>query len=625
MKKTILALTIASTIAPALTFAEQVKNNTERMSDETETIVVTANRTSQNTTDLLSSVKVISRADIDLSSATSAAELLNEVNGLQISQNGGGGQTASLFSRGTNSGHTLVIIDGQRISSATLGQIAFEDIAIEQIERIEIIKGPRAALWGSDAIGGVIQIFTRQLGAGEIAADLGIGNMNQQQLTVSGALAHGDGSTTFTAAAKSSDGYDVFESVEDDNDGYSRENFSLVGQQTLNQQWQLNWLAKYNQGKSEYDNAYFGANESSFESQQWQLSANQTNANWKQMLFIGQQKNESRTFGNGIAEKGGAFFQTTRLQASWLGGLQLTDQLTSSIGVDLIDEEVDASTLYELNQQEINQRDIKAAFTRLAFDSNNIILDGALRYDEVEGIDSEVTYNLSAGLRFAQSSLISLSIGSGFKAPGFNDLYYPKGAYSYGNPDLIAETSDSIELLVKSEFLGINTELSLYNTEIENLIEWQPDASFAYHPINVNKADIDGVELTLAAKFLGLNHQVQLNYLDAKDSNTNKKLIRRAKNTASYQVSQHWQKLNLLASISYQGKREDAAFDPVTYMPIRVQLPNHTLVNVSAAYQITSDWSVALKVNNVFDQDYVTNNNYIGQPAQYLFMVNYRK
>jgi len=617
MKKTLLALTIASTLTPTLAFANQIIDNNV---DETETIIITANRTSQSTADILSSVKVISRADIDLSSAASIAELLNEVNGIQITQNGGAGQATSLFSRGTNSSHTLVVIDGQRVSSATLGQVAFADLAIEQIERIEIIKGPRAALWGSDAIGGVIQIFTRKLAAGEVAADISIGNMNQQQLAVSGALGHGNGSTTFTASTKSSDGYDVFTLAENDDDGYNRENFSLVGQQELNKHWQLHWLAKYDQGESEYDNAYGGANESAFENKQWQLSASQINGVWNQAFFVGQQQNEERTFGNGITKKQGSFFQTSRLQASWLGGLQLNKQLTANIGFDLIDEEVEAITLYD-----VTQRDSKATFARLAFDNDTLMLDGALRFDDIEGVDSEVTYNLSAGLRFAQDSLVSLSIGSGFKAPSFNDLYFPESIYSYGNPDLVAELSESIELLIKSELLGVNTELSFYNTKIENLIEWQPDENYAYYPDNVDKAEINGIELTLAAALLGLNHQIQLSYLDAKDSNTNKPLIRRAEQTASYQVSQRWQKLSLLANVNYQGEREDAAFDPVTFAPIRVQLPSHTLINVSAAYQVSSDWSVALKVNNLFDKEYVTNNNYIGQPAQYLLTVSYRK
>ena len=618
MKKTLLALTVASTCTSGLTFADTVEKNT----DVTETIVVTANRTSQNSADLLSSVKVISRVDIDLSSANSVAELLNGVNGLQMSQSGGAGQTTSIFSRGTNAGHTLVIIDGQRISSATLGETAFADISVEQIERIEVTKGPRAALWGSDAIGGVIQIFTRQLAAGEIAADVGFGNMNQKQLTVSGALGHGAGSTTFTATKKTSDGYDIYQNIEDDDDGYDRENISLVGQQAINKNWKLHWLAKYDQGGSEYDSPYNSVNENSFKNKQWHLSASQHEGNWSQNLFIGQQRNESKTFGNGVLEEDANLFQTTRLQTSWLGALKLTDKLSTNIGLDFIDEEVDTATPYE-----VIQRDIKAVFTRLAFDTNSIILDGALRYDDIEGIDSEVTYNLSAGFRFAQSSLISLSFGSGFKAPSFNDLYYPEDSNTYfgvtytdrGNPDLVAETSDSIELLIKSEFSGANVELSIFNTKIENLIEWLTDVNNVTSPTNISKAEINGAELTLDSTFLGLGHQIQLSYLDAKDSDTNEPLIRRAKHTASYQVSKDLDNINLLASLNYQGEREDSEW------PGTVTLPSHTLVNVSATYQVSTDWSLALKVNNLFDKDYVTNNKYIGQPAQYLLTVSYRK
>jgi vitamin B12 transporter len=608
MKKTLIALSITSALISSSAFAESSKIEQDNAADET--IIVTANRTSQNSADVLSSVKVISRTDIELSSANSVAELLNNINGLQLSQTGGAGQTTSLFSRGTNSGHILVIIDGQRISSATLGAVAFAELSVAQIDHIEIIKGPRAALWGSDAIGGVIQIFTRKLKAGEITADLGVGNRNQQQLSVSGALAHGNGSSTLTASTKSSDGYDVLDSAEDDDDGYSRENISLVGQQVLNQQWKLSWLAKYDQGDTEYDNAFGGANESSFENQQWQVTANQLDGNWNQQILIGQQKNKSRSFGNGIAEKEGDFFQTSRLQINWLGGLQLNKQLTANLGIDLIDEEVEATTVYD-----ITQRNIKALFTRLSFDNNIIILDGALRYDDIEDIESEVTYNLSAGWRFNQDSIISLNIGSGFKAPSFNDLYYPED----GNPDLVAETSESIELLVKSEFSGIDVELSIYDTKIDNLIEWLPDANFSYQPVNVNKAQIKGVELTLAASLLGLNHQVQLNYLDAKDSSTDKPLIRRAKQTASYQISQTWEKLSLLASVNYQGKREDSEW------PGTITLPSHTIVNTSAFYQVAEAWSLGLKINNLLDRDYVTNNHYVGQPAQYLFTVSYRR
>jgi vitamin B12 transporter len=609
MKKTFLALAITSTFTSGVVLANTSQENV----DETETMVITANRTPQNQADILSSVQVITRADIELSSSNSIAELLNEVNGIQLSQSGGAGQSTSVFSRGTNSGHTLVVIDGQRISSATLGQVSFEKLSVEQIERIEVIKGPRAALWGSDAIGGVIQIFTRQLDAGEIAIDAGLGNNKQQQLSFSGAIDHGEGATTLTASTKSSDGYDVYDLAEDDDDGYSRQNISIIGQQQLNQQWQLNWLAKYDQGESDYDNRFGGANETSFDDFQWQLSANQSNGNFYQQFFVGQQQNKNTSFGNGISEKDGSTFETERLQGTWLGNYQVTEQISTSVGVDLVNEKIDTDTAYDNNE-----RDIYSAFTRVAYDNKQFILDGALRYDDIEGVDSEVTYNLSAGLRFAESSIVSLNVGSGFKAPSFNDLYYPNDGWSYGNPDLQAETSDSIELLLKTNVIGIETELSVYNTKIDNLIEWEPDENFAYHPVNVSKVNINGVELTLSADLLGLNHQVQLNYLDATDDVTDEPLIRRAKQSGRYQISQSWDKLSFSASVNYQGEREDSEW------PSTITLPSHTVVNASALYQVADAWTLGLKVNNLFDKDYVTNNHYVGQPAQYLFTVSYR-
>lgn len=628
MKKSLIALTIASAITPTLAYANSTDDNTLSKDSanvevtnpkELETLLVTANRIQQNKADLLSSVKVISRSDIELSSANSVADLLSEVNGLQISKSGGAGQNTSLFSRGTNSGHILVVIDGQRISSATLGQIEFANLATEQIERIEVIKGPRAALWGSDAIGGVIQIFTRQLSPNEIAVDLGLGSDKLQQASFSAGIAHGNGNTTLTASVKSSDGYDILDLAEPDDDGYNRENISIVGQQNLNEQWQVNWLAKYNQGKTEYDDRYDGLynspNESSFETHQWQLSANQTTGNWQQQFIIGQQENKSINFGNGVSEQDGSYFETKRLQGTWLGSYQLSHLLSSSFGIDLINEKVDAITAYDNNE-----RDIQSAFTRLAFDNDLIILDAALRYDDIEDIDSEVTYNASVGFRFAQDSLISLNLGSGFKAPSFNDLYYPTTAEKpVDNPELVAETSDSIELLIKTSFEKIDVELSIYHTEIDNLIEWIPDKAFKYYPINLNQAEIDGVELNLVAQLFGVDHQLQLNYLDAKDKKTDEQLIRRAKHTASYQVSHQWEKLNLLASVNYQGEREDSEW------PGTITLPSHTLVNLSAQYQVANAWVLGLKINNLFDKDYVTNNHYVGQPAQYLFTVSYRR
>ncbi len=615
MKKTTVALSISSAFASTFIALPSIANdaNLSLESSTIEKIVVTANRTEQDSFSALSSIEVITREDIELSSADSVADLLRSSNGIQVAHNGGAGQQTSIFTRGTNSGHTLVIIDGQRISSATLGSVEFANLSLDQIERIEIIKGPRAALWGSDAIGGVIQIFTRQLDAKELHLNFGIGNEKQRQANLSTAIAHGNGTTTFTLATKSSEGYDVLSSAENDNDGYSRENISLNGYQTLNQQWKISWLAKYNQGISEYDNAWGGANKNAFDSYQWQLTASQNQEKLSQQFIIGQQKNTSRDYGNGIKKADASFFETKRLQAFWLGNYQINHNVSAGFGFDLIDEEVSAQTDFTLKQ-----RDLSAAFIRVAYDDNFLIIDGALRYDDIENIANETTYNLAAGIRFTENSMISLNIGTGFKAPSFNDLYYPSSAYSYGNPNLQAETSSTVELLLKTQLNKIAIEASAYRTVIDNLIEWKPDANYVYYPDNVNKAKIKGLELTLSTQLAGLDHQLQLAYLDAKDNETDQPLIRRAKQTAHYQLGYQWQQLNLQAGIYYQGEREDIKW------PSTITLPSYTLVNLTANYQVNQAWKVALKINNLFDRNYQAINNYIGQPTQYLLTVSYQ-
>lgn len=230
-----------------------------------------------------------------------------------------------------------------------------------------------------------------------------------------------------------------------------------------------------------------------------------------------------------------------------------------------------------------------------------------------------MSYSASFGQRFSKDTLVSLNIGTGFKAPSFNDLYYPADAFSYGNPDLLPETSQSIELLINTHVFGVDAQLSLYNTDIEDLIVWDPDQDFRYTPNNVAQAEISGIELTLSADLLSFSHEVQLGYLDAEDSTSKTPLIRRAEQTARYQLSRQWNALNVLASVSYRGEYEDSQW------PSTITMPSVTLIDLSASYQLNNDWTLGLKVNNLLDEEYFSANHYYGQPAQYLVTVSYRQ
>ena len=252
--KSLIALAIMSTMSAVSAQA----NTNQASADDIEKISVTATRSAMNIDQVLTSQIVITRADIELSQAQSISDLLSTVAGIDIVKSGGKGQGTSVFMRGTNSDHTLVLIDGVRIGSATSGTATFNTISPEMIERIEIVKGPRAALWGSDAIGGVIQIFTRKLQAGEFFAGATLGSDKYQQLKAGIGFSHGDGFTSVNVNKVKSDGFDVKNDGEDDRDGYDFLSVAIRGQQKINTALTLDWLFTNDQGDNEYDSFYNG-------------------------------------------------------------------------------------------------------------------------------------------------------------------------------------------------------------------------------------------------------------------------------------------------------------------------------------------------------------------------------
>ena len=231
------------------------------------TIVITANRIEQNINDTLAAVEVITREDIERIQPESITDLLANIAGFDIAYSGGAGQISSLFTRGSSSDHTLVLIDGIRVGSATLGNKTFSTIPVAQIERIEIVKGPRASLWGSDAIGGVIHIFTRRLENGEYTIQATMGSDEFVSTNFSLGFGTTDIKNTVTLSFAESDGFDVFDNSsattpdsEPDNDGYQRISAAIRGDYTLSSATNLDWVFQYDEGESSFDNPW-GANE----------------------------------------------------------------------------------------------------------------------------------------------------------------------------------------------------------------------------------------------------------------------------------------------------------------------------------------------------------------------------
>lgn len=603
MKKNILTATLITLglTAPTAAFA---------FSDADENLLITASRTQQDQFLMLSAAKIITAEDIAVIQPQNVTDLLSSVAGVTVTNNGGAGQASSVFTRGTNSDHTLILVDGVRVGSATLGSTNFAAISPAQIDRIEIVKGPRAALWGSDAFGGVIQIFTKKLTSGEGSITAGFGSNGLKKASASVGLGNNKHSVTLTIAGEDADGFDAYQplsnNTDTDDDGYDRTTLSIQGKSTINDNLLLTLASNWNEGGADTDSNFGGSgHENEFENYNVNLGAEYSIDKFIGSINLSKSQDEGQTFGNGTP-KNSQFIQTQRNQLSVLTQYNHSDNTSFTAGLDSYVEKVSGKA-YDLTE-----RDVNGAYIQVHHKHNSFLFEGAVRHDDVETVGSETSYNVSAGYQFSDSWLASVNKSTGFKAPTFNDLYWP-GA---GNPDLEPETIDNIELLVRGKGENSQLEISIFDSEVENLIDWAPNSNGVWQPFNIDNAEITGVELTWALSSESLSHQLALTYIEAEDANTGLALKRRPKVTANYTLGYHIDEFSINGIISYRDESADNS-------SVRPLLDDYWLFNTSVTYQATNNISVVGKINNVFDEEYNTAAFYIADGRNYQLSATY--
>lgn len=597
-KKSFLSLAIAGAMSTSFIASA----NAEKSMEDIEVLTVTATRSSLNIDDALTSQVVITREDIELANPISVLDLLSSVPSIDVASNGGKGQTGSIFMRGTGSDHTLVLIDGVRVSSATSGGTSFSTISPEMIERIEIVQGPRAALWGSDAIGGVIQIFTRQLSNGEFFAGASFGTDSYKKYKAGVGISHGDGQTTITVSKEQSDGYDVTESdgADADDDGYDFTSVAIRGQQKVTDEFSLDWLLSSDSGDNEFDGYYNG---SDIKNHAWLVRANyQSDFNGiaNQTVFsVGQNRDSADSLRDGESQ---GVFETRRNQYSIVNNSELSENLQLNLGVDHYQDDVSKST----TTYDIEERDTTGVFVHTLYTKNAWTYEATLRHDNVEDIESENTYNLGLGYAFNDNSRIVVNHGTGFKAPTFNDLYYPWG----GNDDLVSEFSKSSEIFFETKLDDINVSWNFYHSNVDNLIVW--DGSKAD---NIEETEINGLEFALNFDKLGGTHDFNMSYTDAEDKQTKKQLVRRAKEKFNYKFTTSISAADLYVEYQFVGSRLDRG---------DVELSSYQLVNLGLNYDISDNLSLSSRVTNLLDKEYQTANTYNTQERAFYVGITYQ-
>ncbi|MGL4187157.1 MAG: TonB-dependent receptor domain-containing protein [Thiotrichaceae bacterium] len=579
-----------------------------------EIITVTGHRFESSPDQQLTVINTIEREEIARLNPKSVVDILETLPGVSVTRNGGPGQLASISMRGTNSGHVLVLVDGIKIGSATLGAVNFSSLSPENIERIEVVKGPRAAIWGSDAIGGVIQIFTRQLAGGEWFATAEYGSDDYLRGSAGMGVNHGDGSTTVSLNREQSNGYDIKNDGENDADGYRRIGMSVKGGQTLTQHWQLSWLGQFDSGDYEYDSTR--ANEATYDNYLWNIGAQYQKDKLDSRLAVSQSRDKNENYRAGDASLGNSLYQTTRDQINWSNSYTATNNLTFIGGVDWSQESIKGNYA-------IDERDLLGLYTLARYQVGKLLLEGTVRYDKVENIDSEMSYNASVGYQFDEQWRLALNAGSAFKAPTFNDLYWP----DTGNAALVSETSNNLDVTLHYTGDNINGYVSAYQNNIDNLIEWAPNGQVdsegyeIWQPDNIAKAEISGVELSLNYNTWGIQHKLGYSYIDAIDLRGDTPLFGRSKNEFDYALGYSWSAIDLFVNYHYQGKRNAGDYN---YDNVTDYLVAYNKIDLSLVYNLTKSWKLRLKANNLLNEDIISARNYFTPGRQVFFSVSYQ-
>ena len=601
MKLSRLALAIALT--PGLALAQtSSREDALKLSDT----LITANRDVQQRSDSSAASTVFTREDIDRLQPSSVSELLNRVPGVQVIQNGGRGTSSSLFIRGTSSAQSLVLVDGQRIGSASAGGSPLEYLNVEQIERIEVLRGPRSAVYGADAIGGVVQIFTRRTSGEGLNPRLRLGYGSRNTWERSLGLSGGNESTRFSLSASADDtrGINHTDSrvrPDSDHDAYRNNAFSLNLNHRFNERLEGGFSVLDQRGESEFDYGSYGAypySDFQLSSYSGFLSAN-INERWTSRVELGHSENRYVERADDASLSGP--FSTYRDSASWLNTLALDGGQSLLLGIDWYVDSLNSDTQYDEDER-WNQ----ALFVQHSWQGEVFSTELGLRHDKNEQFGSENTFNGALTYHLDADNDVILSYAEGFRAPTFNDLYWPAdpmwGASS--NPNLGPEKSKTYELQWRSQ-LAEKTLLqaSLYRTDIEDAIV------FVDIPRNVQKARINGFEASLQQELFGWQGNAALSIIDPRDRDSGHTLPRRAKRTLSLDLDRQFGDIGVGATWQVFSRSYDALANTE-------ELPGYGLLSLRSNWQATSEITLGFKVDNLLDKDYTRAIHWTG--AEYM-------
>jgi vitamin B12 transporter len=578
-------------------------------------IVVTASRISQPLEQTLTHTTVINRQEIQSSALPDLTSLLKQLSGVEIYQSGGLGKQSSLFVRGTNSTHALVLLDGVRIGSATSGMTAIDQIMLDQVERIEVVRGNISSLYGSEGIGGVIQIFTRQAsGAPVFNASAGVGSHRTRRASAGFGGELADTAFNVQLSKIRTDGVSAVKvalvpTVNPDKDGYDNTSLSASLRQRFNVDHQLAISLFESRADSRQDNSFgtpADVNTSWAGVRKMSLTSDNRFADiWQSKLQLSQGVDDTKNFLNGVPDFAlGAQFKTISDQLAWQNTLQAGEHSVLSLGAEQLNQRVSSSTAFTRTARTDNS--LFAGYAGLYGDHQ---LQLNLRRDGYSDFGSADTAFLGYGYKLGTAWRMTASMGSAFKAPTLNDLFYPMINYGFGfsyagNPNLKPERSRNSELGLHYAADSQRVDFVYFDNRISDLIV--NNNLPASTMINLSQARIDGAELAYAGQFGSTNVKAALTMQNPRDSQTGEGLLRRARTFSNLGVTRSFGMWQGACEWQHSGARADVDINTFA----RTKLANYDLLNLTASYKLDKELKLSLRLDNLFNRGYMVAHGY---------------
>lgn len=562
--------------------------------------VVTATRIDSRADEILSDVIVIDQAALAAATARTLPELLAREAGLQFSANGGAGQGTSVFIRGTNGRHAVLLVDGVRVGSATAGTPVWENIPIESIERIEVLKGPASALYGADAVGGVVQVFTRAPREGQHSqASVSVGSYGHARASAS--LQGGSSQLRYSLSAQrlQERGFSATDSnnsynYNPDVDGLRQTSLTGALRLGLSKDWRVDASFLYSDGVSHFDDGAGRNARTALRAAVFQAAVKGRVApGWTTALGASQSDDTNAPIVAAYPEA----VKTSQQQWSWQNTLD-TPVGAVLAGLEQRFQTVDSEVAYA-----VKSRRIDAGFAGLNGQQGKSSWQFNARHDSNSQFGPSSTGLAAYGLQLGAQWRASAAWGTTFVAPSFNDLYYPDSS----NPNLRPERGVNREAALSWSAEGQQARLTYFDNRIRQMIVWSGTM-----PENVGRARIQGLTASGSVKVGSVALRGSVDALDPANESNGKRLARRAHQQAALGADWdlgHWR---LGASLLRVGQRFDDTSNSRS-------LPAYQTLDLSAEYRLMRDLRVQLRVNNVTDASYQTAYSYM-QPGRALYL-----